>query len=424
MEPKRILFIIRSYRPDQVGGGAKSVQTLAEGLSDRGHDVHVLRLAPKGQEGEYLRNAEAAGISGPGKPELHILPLRNVHWPYGKEEHSRVSKLVWHAVDIHNVRAARDVRSILEKIKPDVVNTSIIDGFSTSILREISRSGAKLIHTMRDYYLMCSRSSMYRGGENCERLCLSCNAVSAVNRRRLGYVDLLLSNSAFVADTHRRLGALPPNIPVSVQWNVNDHPIALHARDIVAGSMVFGYIGRITPTKGVETLLEAAAKLGDAGREWKLLVAGDGPADYMEKLRAMAGDRTNVVFLGWVPANSFYEQVDVLICPSVYNEPLPRVIYEAYGFGVPVIASRVGGHPEIVDEGTCGQLYVADDASELTERMQMFREMPNETYRSYSESALRQGEIFTPKAVLDSFERHMRSLFRTVDAEADGKGAT
>ena len=63
---------------------------------------------------------------------------------------------------------------------------------------------------MRDYYLVCQRSGMYRDGRNCEGLCKGCKAVAAVNRMSARHVDLFLSNSDYVAGVHRENGAFRP----------------------------------------------------------------------------------------------------------------------------------------------------------------------------------------------------------------------
>ncbi|WP_084582922.1 glycosyltransferase family 4 protein [Sphingomonas azotifigens] len=412
MAPKRILFIIRSYVPDQVGGGAKSVQALAEGLAARGHDVHVLRLCPPGEEATTLAAAAGAGITGAGKPMLHVLPIRNIYGPYDNGHHTRAAKAVWHLIDLYNPWAARDLRRLLAMLRPDVVNTSIIDGFSTTILREAKRSGARLIHTMRDYYLICSRSGMYRAGKNCETLCASCKVVRSINRRQVQHVDLFLSNSSFVAETHRNHGVFGREKPCAVQWNVNDQPLAPTHRTLdEAAPIRFGYIGRLAPTKGVETLIEAARALPQDGRAWSLAIAGDGAPDYVAQLRALANGHPCIHFVGWQAAPKFYGMVDLVICPSVYNEPLPRVIYEAYGVAVPVVASRVGGNPEVVTPGVCGELYDGDSASDLAEKIGLFRQISSEGYARYSAGALAMGATFAPDKVVDSYESHLQSLF-------------
>ncbi|NEX45854.1 glycosyltransferase family 4 protein [Pseudotabrizicola algicola] len=406
MTPKRVLFIIRSYPPDGIGGAMRSTQALAEGLAQRGHDVHVLRLAAKGRTEEMKALAENAGVTGPGKPTLHILPIRNVYWPYDSSSHSKFAKTLWHALDLHNPFAARDLRRFLADLRPDVVNTSVIDGFSPSILREIRRSGARLIHTMRDYYLICARSGMFRDGHSCETLCGSCKLVRNVNRAHTRHVDLFLSNSAFVAEQHRAQGVFAADKPCAVQWNINDLPMERAPHLPAPDKIVFGFIGRLAPTKGLEKLIEAARLMPAAGRPWEVRIAGGGGDAYVASLKAQARDLPNVHFLGWSDPTVFNRQVDVVICPSVYHEPLPRVIYEAYGFARPVIASDVGGNPEVVQDGRTGFLYPAQDPGALAARMHRFRDMPDETFTALSTAARAFGAHFTADAVFDSFETH------------------
>lgn len=417
MTSKRILFIIRSYPPDGIGGAMRSTQALAEGLTARGHDVHVLRLAPKDSIAELKTLAQDAGITGPGKPALHILPIRNIYWPYGKGTHSKLAKAIWHALDLHNPFAARDLRKFLADLRPDVVNTSVIDGFSPSILREIRRSGARLIHTMRDYYLICARSGMFRDGHSCETLCGSCKLVRNVNRAHTRHVDLFLSNSAYVASQHRQNGAFEADKPCAVQWNINDLPMATGPHLPAPDKIVFGFIGRLAPTKGVEKLIEAARLMKARGRDWELRIAGGGSDAYVAALKAQAGDLPNVRFLGWSDPTDFNRQVDVVICPSVYHEPLPRVIYEAYGFARPVIASDVGGNPEVVDEGRTGFLYPAQDPQTLATKMQRFRDMQDDEFMAFSTAARTFGQQFTADAVFDSFETHFALTKDTQEAK-------
>lgn len=408
MTKRRFLFVIRTYAPGKVGGGAKSVQTLAEGLQQRGHDVHVARLTPVGREAEFAQAAQAAGMIGPGKPTLHFLPIRNIYWPYDLAPHGALAKAVWHLVDLYNFRARSDFGRLVAEIRPDVVNTSIIDGFSPSIFASAKRSGARLVHTMRDYYLVCKRSGMFKDGKNCEGLCSSCKGVAALNRVSMRHVDLFLSNSAYVAKVHRDNGAFRPGQDCFVQWNVNDQPRAARGRS-AGEKLIFGYIGRVAPSKGLDRLLEAAARVA-SGRPWELRVAGSGDEAYTRMLHEKYGDAPNVRFIGWSAPQDFYDGIDVLICPSTYNEPLPRVIYEGYAYGLPVIASDIGGNPEVVEEGETGFLYPPENTAALAARMEAFLAMSLEDYAAFSRAALAFSEQFTPTAVLDTYERRIEEL--------------
>lgn len=412
MKSRRFLFAIRPYAPDQGGGSARSTQNLAEALLARGHDVHVVRLVPKGGTEQARVAAEAAGLMAPGRPALHFQEIHNIYGPYEDAvHHGGLKKAVWHVIDLHNRGAEKDFRALIRRVRPDVVNTSVIDGFSTSIFAAAKSGGAKLVHTMRDYYLLCARSGMFRGGRRCETLCGDCRVHAAVRRRHARRVDMFLANSRFVADEHSRYGAFPEGRPVLVQWNVNDHPLADRPRILGDDRIVFGFIGRIAPTKGIENLIDAALRQKDAaGRNWELHIAGDGDPDYLVRLRTRHAADPRIRFLGWSQAAPFYRSIDVLVCPSTYNEPLPRVIYEGYGFALPTIAAATGGIPEVVDEGRTGLLYEPDDIDAFAAHLARFRSMPADEYAAFSAAALEAARPFTPDAVVATYEARVEAL--------------
>ncbi|NIJ08070.1 glycosyltransferase involved in cell wall biosynthesis [Sphingomonas vulcanisoli] len=407
--PRRILFAIRTYPPDQVGGAARSTQNLAEALQARGHDVHIVRLAPKGQQAALRQAAEQAGLIAPGKPQIHFLPIRNIYWPHDLAKRGPLRKSIWHLLDLHNLRARRDFARLLRTIKPDIVNTSVIDGFSSAIFGAAKASGAKLIHTMRDYYLICTRSGMFKDGHNCTRLCASCRLSATARRRDAGDVDLFLANSGYVADTHVQYGAIGPNQPVQVQLNINERPLVPEPRTL-RDEIVFGFIGRISPTKGIDKLLEATILLAPEGRPWRLDIAGAGEEGLTRALTERYGGDARIHFRGWMKPEDLYGAIDVLICPSTYNEPLPRVIYEGYGFALPAIAADTGGIPEVLEDGVTGLIYPAQDTTALARALDRFRTMPADEYRRFSAAALARGAHYQTDAVVDSFEARVEAL--------------
>ena len=117
--------------------------------------------------------------------------------------------------------------------------------------------------------------------------------------------------------------------------------------------LIIGYLGRIEVTKGIETLIDAAAALGD--ERCSLLIAGEGDPAYVDELRRRRSSPA-IAFLGKVDAAAFFARIHLLVVPSLWEEPLSRVIPEAYASGVTVVASRVGGMPEIVVEGQTGEV--------------------------------------------------------------------
>ncbi len=128
--------------------------------------------------------------------------------------------------------------------------------------------------------------------------------------------------------------------------------MALERRTGFGGPVLF--LGRVTREKGLDTVLQA---LPDG---LELVVAGDGPE--RSRLEQQAG--ANVTFLGSVAAPEAKEllrSARALVVPSRWYEAQPRVILEAFAAGVPVLASRIGALPELVDDGVNGRLAAVDD---------------------------------------------------------------
>ena len=135
------------------------------------------------------------------------------------------------------------------------------------------------------------------------------------------------------------------------------------------GAPRIGCIGRIAPEKGQREFLEAAAFIHREVPQARFAVYGDvlfadaGAQRYAAEVRAMAGSLP-VEFAGWV--RNVYDALatlDLLLVPSAAHEATTRVILEAFAAGVPVVAMRSGGIPEVVDHGTNG--YLSDSVADM-----------------------------------------------------------
>lgn len=391
----KILFITAKYYPEGAGAG-RSVRNLAEAVVESGHEAVVLRLSKDGQKREEILD----GV------KIIYLPLRNIYWLDAKPSNPLV-RLLWHAIDSYNILAARDVGKILDTEKPDIVNSNIISGFSVAIYKAVKKRGIKLVHTMRDYYLMCPQSGMFAGGHACEEICAKCKPFAAVRRHEARNVDLFLSNSNYVAQRHKSLGAIGEDKITYVQYNMNqDENIAAPKTLSKNNTIRFGFIGRLDPVKGLEIMLEATKHL--KSQNWSLKIAGEGKPDYLASLHALWPD-DRIEYLGFTKPDDFYNNIDILICPSVYAEPLPRVVYEAYRAALPVIASDTGGTPEIVDPGKTGFIYNAKDSNALAALMDKLMQDP-ELYKTLSEGAAAKAEIFKRSAIVGEYLARMETL--------------
>jgi glycosyltransferase involved in cell wall biosynthesis len=157
--------------------------------------------------------------------------------------------------------------------------------------------------------------------------------------------DLFLFESAFARDTYTAMIGRPPGLVRVVCNGVSEaefEPITLapDTTDIV-------YVGEFRRIKGADILIDAVERLNTSGRDVRLTLAGDG--EESEALKAQVAGlshRDKIRFVGFVPARRGFSLGRLLVVPS-RGDSLPYVVLEAAAAGVPMIASRVGGIPEI-----------------------------------------------------------------------------
>lgn len=138
----------------------------------------------------------------------------------------------------------------------------------------------------------------------------------------------------------------------------------------------FVFVGELRRLKGVDLLIEAARRLTAEGRPVRAAIVGAGPED--EAFRQQAADAglgQAIRFHGALPARRAFQLGRALVLPS-RAESLPYVALEAAGAGLPLIATRVGGLPEIV-AGTDTALVTADDPQALAAAMRTCLDAPD-----------------------------------------------
>ena len=128
------------------------------------------------------------------------------------------------------------------------------------------------------------------------------------------------------------------------------------------------YIGRLSPEKGIGTLIEAAKRL-----PYPLKIIGGGSLE--ETLRAAAAG-SDIELLGykhWPEIKEIVGKARFCVVPSEWYENNPLSVIESQCLGTPVLGSRIGGIPELIDEGKTGMLFESGNAKELKARIgQMF----------------------------------------------------
>jgi len=381
---KRVLFVSNLYAPHVVGGAELTLQTLAEELLRLGHAVEVVCLAVDGAE----------STDSVGGVTVRRLVANRRHGPFHRRK-STLARLQWHLGDVYNRIMGERVAQIIDRFAPDVVSTHNLGGFSIAVWDVVHARGIRLLHTLHDYYLLCPRVTMFKNGHNCDGKCASCGAFSLPKRRKSGLVDVAIGVSRYVLDKHVQKGFFA-NAQHTVIYNARkwDRPPPEAAEAGEARPLRIGYIGRIEAAKGIEVLLAAVARLPP--ESWQLRIAGKAPdAAYREELQRRY-PLPQIEYLGFVKPEAFYRSVDLVVIPSIWNEPLGVVAYEAMGFGRPVIAARRGGLPEMVEGTGAGWLFEPTDVEELRGLLARAAAEPG-VLAAMRDACLRQRQLFLPE---------------------------
>jgi len=343
-------------------GGAETVLVLTADLLRRtGHDVVALALA----EEDTLPT-----------PAADLLP------PWAASAARTGAGSAW--AGVWSRRAAQAVTAAVDRHRPDVAHVHhVYEGLTLAVLDRLHRSGVPVVMTLHDYRPVCPNFRLFTDGRPCTRClgggylqvvrhrCLEGSrwrsvaaAAEAYVARALHWYDdvaLFLAPSRFLADRVTD-GGLPAE-----RVRVLPNPVVVP--DVPAAPVdppVVAYTGRLVAEKGVHVLLDAARSLPS---DVRIRVRGSGrlAADLADRVRV---ERLPVDLLGpGSPADVAEElrRASVAVLPALWWENCPMAVLEAGALGVPVVASAVGGIPELVEDDRTGLLVPPGDAAALAD---------------------------------------------------------
>lgn len=349
----KILYINTLYPPHTGGGAEKTLQTLVQGMRSRGHEVFVLTT---GQRDEIIEDK----ISG---VRIFRSKLANLYWHHQEERPPSWKRLIWHLFDIYNPVMGAVVSKAILNIRPDVVSIHNLAGFSVATWRAIRRSQTPMIQVLHDLYNLCPNSNMYRNGKACAQQCTLCKFFRLFHPKFSKAVDAVVGVSRFVLERHLQNNLFHRAGIKRVIHNVRlIRPMPRKSHRPENNQVIFGYMGTLTPAKGIEMLLDVFKNLNLPNTN--LLVAGKGKKQYEESLIARFAS-SKIRFVGFFSPERFFPMIDILIVPSIWEEALGMVIPEAWAFGVPVIGARRGGIPEMIKPGKNGYLFDPEHPEDL-----------------------------------------------------------
>jgi glycosyltransferase involved in cell wall biosynthesis len=335
--------------PKIVGGAEIFVRRLVDGFVGKGDSVEVVRAAS-------VPNQQIESCDG---VDVYSERVKNIYLPF-TEHRSAPARGVWHAVEDWQ-QTNETVAARIEAFKPDVLHSNNLSGLTTAVWKAASDRGIPIVHTLHDYYLTCPRCSRFSDGHTCTHTCFSCKLLTLNRRSSTKRLSAVVGVSQRILDIHTGLGLFADTPLRKVIRHVSALTLVPAAASVrPAGMLTLGFIGRLTEEKGIFNLVKAVGKLPrDAVR---LVIAGHATAETETRLRALAPD-TQIAFLGFVAPEQFYDQIDIVVIPPIWEEPGPIVVADAQAAGKPFLGTRFGGIPEAVERGAIGWLTEPDPDS-------------------------------------------------------------
>jgi glycosyltransferase involved in cell wall biosynthesis len=389
----KVMIVNSLYWPNIIGGAEKSTQIIAENLNKSGIETVVVTVSDK-EKVDYVNGVK-----------VYYVYHSSVYWSYYSKTKKAFLKVFWHIRSLYNFPILKRVDKIIKKEAPDIVNTNNLSEFSVGIWKVVKKNKIPVVHTLRDFSLVCPRATLFRRKDICSRKRLVCIIMLGFRRLFSKYVDSVVGNSHFVLEEHVNSGFFKSSKKYVVYNSLESDKIARHVK-VPGKKLNFGYMGHMSYHKGIEFLLEVFKERSTEN----LHVFGKGITPEYEKYLKEEYESENITFYGYRKAEEAFNIIDVLIVPSLCHDVLPRVIYEAYSFGVPVISSDRGGIPEIIDIGKTGFIFNAGSKKELLGRVKIFIKNP-EIIIEMAANCFKKTEGFLPEKVLQRYSYIYKNTF-------------
>jgi glycosyltransferase involved in cell wall biosynthesis len=408
MRPLRILQVAHSFPPHNTAGTEVYTRNLSRELAKR-HQVFIFHRVNNGEIDEFeIIKSEYEG--------LFIYALNNTFADCASFEMLYDNKII-------TDKFAR----LLDEINPDVIHIQHLLFLSIGIIEAAKKKNIPIVFTLNDYWLLCPQGQLLMNNRNACREnsvsdCVKCMkyqlslkkgvmGIYCVLRDKFpvflvqmikyiyfayarfpflskekekkqielrvsrikeacAMVDIFLTPSRFIKEKFTDFG-IPQNKIFVSPYGLNTSFFNRIEKIGEKGKVRFAFMGTLLPSKGPHILIKAFNRIGRTNAELKIYGSDrvyKGFESYLKSIKKACGNK-NIHFMGGYKnedIGSILSEVDVLVVPSIWYENAPLVIQESFLAQTPVIASRVGGIPELVTDGVNGLLFNPADIQDLT----------------------------------------------------------
>lgn len=369
----RILLVNTFYYPNIIGGTENSVKILAENLIKYGHEVAVY-CADNIDKKDNIKKENINGV--------HV--YRGTAGAFSIDQRLRINnskytKIKNKLIELRNYTIRDEVKYIINDFKPQVVHTNNLFGISPYIWKIFNENNIKIVHTLRDYWLLSPKVSLENGRNLIEKSLIK--IYRAYFRDCSKYVDYVTAPSKFTLNVFKEnkyfKNAKFIHINNAIEIDNNLLCDIIENRKKNNSNVIrFLFAGMLIKNKGIDKLIEVFHT--NKNPNIRLSICGEG------SLEKMVVDYSNIdkriIYKGKLKKEELCEEFkrnDVIIVPSMWDEPFGRVILEANQFGLPVIGSNRGGIKEILDQINSGILFNCNNLSELNTSIDFFADRNN-----------------------------------------------
>ena len=354
----RILLANKFYY--RRGGDCIYTMNLEKMLKEKGHEVAVYAMQyPENEKSEWSR-----------------------YWP------TNMTKLDAFTRPFGARQVVKGFTRLMDDFKPEVVHLNNIHTQLSPVIAKIAHEkGARVVWTLHDTKLVCPCCTCTRDGKWCTKCftdkkavishrCMPGGLPGAVigyleaqkwNKEVLQeYVNLFLPPSKFMMDTCVEGGYKPEKFRVLCNFIDVTKVKGLKSEEVkgLKGDY-YVYLGRVHAVKGVRTLCQAAAQL-----DKRLIVIGGG--ELLPELQEAYKDCEQLEFKGqmqWEEFMPILRGARFMVLPAEWSENNPLTVIESQSLGTPVLGARIGGIPELIDEGVSGMTFTSGDVEDLKDKI-------------------------------------------------------
>ena len=373
------ILMINDNDPDAVVGGSEHyIADLTRALHADGHEIHWFVLAP-----EVASPAAASGLATANAAPRSD-SARNVDARRGKRVFRPGRANRWVSIlrrvafypDLY-----RELAACLAQFRPDVVHLHNNYRYPFTVLA--ATRGPRVVQTVHDYCAIYPTAYCSK-----ERSCAGRSIFAALRHGCMTWK--LLATEAGVLYGRRFLDRrvvdafIAPSRNLAMHLERMGHANVFHVPNLrslpraeptpVPDGQVVLYVGGLIEHKGAATLLAAFARLAGEAPQAELWLVGAGPDANNLKASTAEHGLCHVRFLGQRSPDelaAIYPQARAVVLPSLWLENAPLVAIEASAYGRAIVASRVGGLPELVEDGRTGLLFDRGDTAGLAEKLRL-----------------------------------------------------